>query len=175
MFPWCFTLLREILSFFQSTPLYFVTHGSLMFIFMQPFLAHEFNHLLLSACTHMNLVVFEPQQIFQVLAALSVCICKVTGCRYILRLYVFSLAFSAPQGMFQSQRNFRSFVKTSETLLKANSQFMSAHLCCLDNNNCHYLKENKYYIYYPDKTRGVVFANLDTVIKKGNMVHCVLG
>lgn len=128
--------------FFQSLPLYFVTPGSLMFIFMQPFLAHEFNHLFLSARTRMTLA-FEPQQIFQVLAALSVYICKVTGCMCILRLHVFRLAFSAPRGMFQSQRNFRSFVKTPTSLLKANSQFMSAHRCCLDNNNCQDLKREQ--------------------------------
>lgn len=134
-----------------------------MFIFMQPFLAHELNHLLLSARTRMKLAVFEPQQLFQVLAALSVCICKVTGCTYILRRYVFSLAFSAPQGMFQSQKNFRCFVKTPKTLLKANSQFMSALLCCHDYNNCYYLKENKYYIYYVDKARGVVNLQILTL------------
>lgn len=81
----------------------------------------------------------------------------------ILRLHVFRLAFSAPRGMFQSQRNFRSFVKTPTSLLKANSQFMSAHRCCLDNNNCQDLKENKQHIYYLDKTRGV--AHRDTVLK----------
>lgn len=163
MFPRCSILLGEILSlFFQSIPLDFVTHGSLMFIFMQPFLAHEFNHLFLSARTRMTLA-FEPRQIFQVLAALSVYICKVTGCMCILRLYVFSLAFSAPQGVFQSRRNFRGFVKTPTSLLKANSQFTSAHLCCLDNNNCHDLKENKHHIYCLDKTRGV--AHRDTVLK----------
>lgn len=121
---------------FSSVPLYFVTHGSLMLIFMQRFLAHKFNHLLLSAHTRVKLVVFKPQQIFQTLAALSVCFCKVTGCMCIMRFYLFSLAFSAPQGMFQSRRKFRSFVKTPETLLKVNSQFMSAHLCCPDNSNC---------------------------------------
>lgn len=69
-----------------------------------------------------------------------------------------SAAF-APQGMFQSQRNFRSFVKTPKTLLKANSQFMSTHLSCLD---CRHLKEDKYYSYYLDKsTWRRTFAHWD--------------
>lgn len=135
----------------------------MVYIFMRPFLAHEFNHLLLSARTHVKLVLFEPQQTFQVLAAPSICIRKVTGWMYMLRLYVFRLAFSALQGMFQSQRNFRSFVKSPKTLLKVHSQFMSAHLCCLDNTNCHYLKENKCYIYYLDKARGIMHLQILTL------------
>lgn len=55
------------------------------------------------------------------------------------------------------------------SVLEANSQFMSAHLCCLDNNNCHDLKENKHHIYYLDRTRGV--AHRDTVWNK--VTQCI--
>lgn len=79
----------------------------------------QLRHLLLSAHAPMKLVIFDPQQILQVAAAPSVCVYEVTGCMHILRLYVFSLAFSAPQGTFQSQRNFWRVVRTPKTVLKS--------------------------------------------------------
>lgn len=66
----------------------------------------------------MKLVIFDPQQILLV-ALISVCIYQVTGCMHILRLYVLSLAFAAPQGTFQSQRNFWRVVRTPKTVLKS--------------------------------------------------------
>lgn len=78
----------------------------------------QLRHLLLSAHAPMKLVIFDHQQILQVAAAPSVCIYEVTGCMHILRLYVFSLAFAAPQGTFQSQRSFWRVVRTPKTVLK---------------------------------------------------------
>lgn len=56
---------------------------------------------------------FEPQQIFQVLAALSVYICKVTGCMCILRLYVFKLSISCTAGYVSKPEEFQRLCQNS--------------------------------------------------------------
>lgn len=53
--------------------------------------------------------------------------------------------------------------RISDALSKPLKLFMSALLCCHDYNNCYYLKENKYYIYYVDKARGVVNLQILTL------------